>query len=236
MITSLVFTSMVVANPLSFNVNIGASTSKLSNSNTVTPVTGLSKTYTANESTQTKLLIGMGAEYKFQHLSTLPFILSVSLSVYSIDLGVISGEEIPGSNLGLTDKLNYSLTANSTALMLEPRLIYAKDHFQPYLLMGAGYAWNTLDGFQETVPAGSSAAPSNPYGKYTKGNLAYEFGVGIQSFLLAKAPDLLFRLEYRYLNLGDAELGAASGQTTDDRFTSNNIATQIFALGISYQF
>jgi hypothetical protein len=38
------------------------------------------------------------------------------------------------------------------------------------------------------------------------------------------------------LNLGNAELGAASGQSTSERLVSKNISTNIIDLGLSYQF
>ncbi len=179
----------------------------------------------------------MGPEYIFDHLSAIPFTLGLSLSVYYANVGAISGTEIPGSNLGLTDKLNYSLQADSKGILFGPRLMYTAYRFQPYVLADVGYAWNTLRSFSESTPVGSSAAPSNPYNDHTESGFVYGFGAGIQYPLAVKQKStLLFRFEYQYLNLGNGELGAAANQTTDERFASKNTYTNIVDVGLSYQF
>lgn len=235
-ITSLSCVSVAMAGPASINLYMGAAFSRLSSRSTVAPVTGLSKTYTPNQGTQTAPFAGLGVEYAFNHLGAKPFTLSLGLSAYYINLGKVSGTEIPGSNIGLTDPLNYSMKAKSIAALFEPRLIYTACTLQPYLLTGAGYASNTLNSFQESTPAGSHALPGNPYSDHTQGSFAYEFGAGIQYPLTKKNAHLLFRFEYRYLNLGDAELGTASDQTTNDRLEVKNTSANIVDIGLSYLF
>lgn len=234
---SLLFLASIgAANNVDFNVSLGAAFSKLSNNSTVTPTSGLTKTYTADESTQVAPFFGIGGEYTFNHLSKKPLAVSLGLSAYYVDLGKISGTEVPGSNMGLTDTLNYSMKANSLAFLLEPRFIYTSYRVQPYLLLGAGYALNTLNNFKETTPAGSHAVPSNPYGSHTQGEFAYELGAGLQYPFTIKHQHCLLRLDYHYLNVGDAALGAANGQTTNERLRSNNVSTNIISLGLSYLF
>lgn len=223
-----------MANTIHVNLDIGLALSHVSNNAIVSPALGLAKSYTATQGTQSGLFAGGGAEYVFDHPTSLPFSLGLGASAYYVDLGHISGTQTPGSNLGLTDTLNYSMQAhNHTVLLVEPRFAYTAYPLHPYFLAGAGCAWNTLNHFTESTPPGSNAAPSTPYDNHTENSFAYALGAGVQ-YPLTKA--VLLRLEYRYLNLGHSELGAASGQTTSDRLSSNNLTTNIIDLGLSYQF
>lgn len=232
-IAGVAFTGAIMANTLNLSLDAGVAFSQLSNNAAVTPVDGLTKTYTATENRQSAPFAGIGAEYVLDHLTAMPFTLGLGLSAYYIDLGNISGTETPGSTMGLTDALNYSMKASSAAILFEPRFTYTAYHLQPYVLTGIGCAWNTLSHFTETTPAGSHATPSNPYGSHTEGSFAYELGAGAQYPLMT---NLLFRLEYRYLNVGNAALGAASGQTTSERLSSKNISSNVIDVGLSYEF
>ncbi len=225
-----------MAKSLNININTGLALSKLSNSSYVTPVDGLTNTYNAQEGTQIGHFVGIGAEYALGPFTSQPFTLSLGLSVNYIDLGKISGIETPGSNLGLTDTLNYSMQANSIALMFEPRLIYTAYHVQPYFLTGAGSAFNTLNNFEEATPIGSYAVPGSPYSHHTTSGFAYDFGAGLQYPFRAKYANLLFRFEYRYLNLSTVKLGSALGQTTNHHLESNDISINIINVGLSYLF
>ncbi len=228
---------MTIANTVNLNLNFGAVLSQLSNSTSLTTAEGLEKSYTANEGTQSGPFVGIGAEYVLDHLTSMPFALGLGVSAYYIDLGNISGTENPWVTPGLTDTLDYSMQASSVALMFEPRLTYTAYHLQPYILGGIGCAWNSLSNFTETTPPGGGAAASNPYGNNTESSFAYEVGAGVQYPLVAnQSSGFILRFEYRYLNLGRSELGGSSGQTTNQRLTSNNISTNVVDFGLSYQF
>lgn len=234
---SLFFSHMLMANSWDVNVHMGSAHSKLSNSPTVTPVYGLTKSYTVDRRLQSTFFIGVGAEYVFDHLTKKTFELGLGVSAFYINLGDISGTEIPGTNIGLTDPLNYTMKANSKVIMFKPRLIYTANPVKPYVFVGLGYAQNTLNSFSESAPAGSFSLPSSLYANNTNNNLAYELGIGVQyAFLITKKNKLSFNVEYRYLNLGNAKLGTSAGQTTSDSLAINSISTNIFNIGLSYQF
>lgn len=165
-----------------------------------------------------------------------PISFWLGLSAYYIGLSNIAGTEIPGSNIGLTDPLNYRVQAYSVDLLFEPKLAYTQYSLQPYVLTGVGCAWNTLKNFSESTPSDSYASPGNPYANYTESNFSYEqLSLGLQYKFMIKRSTLFTKIEYRYLHLNDAQLGAAAGQTTNDCFTSNNIAVNIFDFGFGYQ-
>lgn len=236
-ISSFAYSALCLASSVNLNLNLGVAFSQLSNTSTVTPIQGLTNTYNTNKKTRTAGFLGAGVEYVFDHLASRPFDLGLGVSGFFTDLGDLSGTETPGSNLGLTDTLNYTMKARSSALLAQSRLIYTQHALQPYLLAGAGYSRNTLSNFTESTVSGSNAAPSNPYTNHTEGSFAYELGAGIQYILMAKAhSDILLGIEYRYLNLGKAELGPTSSQTNNDRLTSKNISTQLVGLNLTYQF
>ena len=131
--SSLAFTNMVMANTLNVNLNAGVAFSQLSNNATVTPVNGLTNAYTADEEMQSAPFMEIGSEYVFDHLTSAPFSLGLGLSAYYVDLGYLSGTETPGSNLGLTDTLNYSMQGRSAGILFEPRFTYTAYHLQPYI-------------------------------------------------------------------------------------------------------
>ncbi len=235
--TLLGFSSYAFAG-IGVNFEAGAAFSQLSNSQYLSPITGLENSYSANEAVQIEPFVGLGAEYDFAHLVPMPFSFGLGLSAYYIDLGTISGTETPGINQRLTAPLDYSMSNQSLALMVEPKIIYTAYRLQPYVFGGIGCAWNTLGDYTETVPSGSTAVPAdNLYGSHTEANFAYEAGAGVQYALWRSRADqhLFLRAEYRYFNLGQSQLNAAVGQGTNDRMSVNS-ATNIIDLGLDYQF
>lgn len=230
----LILVNSLQANTWQLNTFTGLTLSNLSNNSSVSPANGLINTYTNSTSTRPEAFLGIGTEYVCKDIASKPLSLAIGLSGYFIDLSDITGTEIPGSNLGLTAPLDYNIKANSMAVMIEPKLIYNKYPIQPYFMAGIGSDWNTLKNFTESTPAGSLAAPSNPYANNTERNFAYEFGLGLQYYTQSN-DKLSLRLEYRYFNLGTAELGAATGQTTSQRLSSHNMSTNIIDVGLGYQ-
>ncbi len=230
----LIMANTLIANTTQINTFTGLTLTNLSNTGTVTPASGLTNTYIASQSLKPDAFLGFGAEYIFTQVASKPLSIALGLSGYFLGLSDITGTETPGSNLGLTAPLNYSLTASSMAVMLEPKLIYTKDAIQPYFMTGIGADWNSLRNFSESTPPGSLAAPSNPYANATNNNFAYEFAVGLQ-YHTQHNKKLSLRVEYRYFNLGTAELGAATGQTTNQRLSSHNMSTNILDIGLGYQ-
>lgn len=229
------FASSAEANGFGINVNFGAAFSKLGNKQIVTPITDIEKSYTATNSAQTKYFAGGGVEYVFNDMLQKPISFGLGLSAYYIGLSNIAGTEIPGSNIGLTDPLNYRVQAYSVDLLFEPKLAYTQYSLQPYVLTGVGCTWNTLKNFSESTPSDSYASPGNPYANHTESNFSYELGLGLQYKFMIKRSTLFTKIEYRYLNLNDAQLGAAAGQTTSDRFISHNIAVNVVDFGLGYQ-
>ena len=225
------------ADSAALHLDLGLSSTILSNNQEISLVKGLTHSYVADDRNQKGEFFGFGMEYYFERLISSPLILSMGLSGYRINLGDLNGIETPFVNGGLTDTLLYTAQARSSLLMLEPKITLTTHAIQPYIFAGIGYAWNTLQKFSETTPPGSTAAPGNPYSDHTKQNIATELGLGLQ-YVFGSTPTKQYALhiEYQHFNLGTLELGNASGQTTNDRLTVQSSKADIFNLGFMYRF
>lgn len=236
-IAPITLSSAALASPFILSIGAGDAISRLSNNTIVTPVTGLQKTYNAKVTTNNMLMTTAGIGYNFGPIKHSPFMLRVDLNYFYTNLGRLSGTEIPGSNLGFTDTLDYSLKAHTQGLMLTPKIIYTHYKIQPYLQLGLGYAWNSLQDFSETEVPGSAALPANPYANNTIEHFAYSFGLGVH-IPMDKWINAHFSadLGYEYLNVGVGKLGKAVGQDTADRFTTRPIGINIALASLAYQF
>lgn len=233
------FAGSVFANTIDINFIVGAAFSRVSNERYMSPVTGLINSYASNELVKTRPFYGFGADYSFDHITTLPVTVEMGLSLYSIGSSTITGIETPGVNIipSPQDTLTYKIQTKNVTLLLEPKLIYTAFYLQPYVLGGFGYARNTLYNFSEGTVPGSLAVPStSPYPSHTQTMFAYEAGLGLQHIFWENKNNqaILFRIDYRYLNLGQSRLGTASAQTTDQHITVHNTAN-IVDFGITYR-
>lgn len=168
-----------------------------------------------------------------------PFGFGLGPSLHYLNLGKISGTQIPAANiLPDGDPLDYSMKGQSGVLLLEPQIMFTAYRLQPYVFGGIGCAWNTLSNYTETTPPGSGAAPAdNLYGAHTEASFASELGAGLQYLVWrgAEQESVGLRAEYRYFNLGQARLGAANGQIGSSRMKAN-LSANVVDIGIAYHF
>lgn len=197
--------------------------------------------YIADQDTVFGYMAGMGLVYSFDKVSPAPFTYNFGLMGYFVEMGNVEGTEYPFINAGSFDTLDYHFKAKSVAFMLQPRIIYTKYPFQPYVFLGIGMAKNHLYDYKEkpSDPSGSAVAAPNPYASKTVTSYAYEVGAGIQHKISHDTKNnfkYLLSLDYRYMNLGDAELGVMPGQLTRDAPKVNNLNTQALVFSITTQF
>jgi opacity protein-like surface antigen len=189
--------------------------------------------------TQTRLMPGLGIGHTFDQFAQ-PINISLGLSGYYSNLGKVKGREYPFIDDGVFDSLNYQFYTRSIAAMVESRLIYLFHGWQPYALIGMGAARNYLYHYSETptIFAESAATSPYPFANHTLTSFAYELGVGVQKQIFADVKHRLqyyVSLDYRYMNLGKAELGASAVQASNDRIQITHLTTQalIFSLKLS---
>lgn len=220
-------------------VSAGPSFARNDNSNTVRINNAVINNYDAQTRTIWNALVGIGANYTVQNIFNGCYDLSLGAAGYYVDMGDVKGIEHPFVNGGSFDTLNYTFDTKSFALMLESRLFYSATDWRPFALIGAGWAWNRLSGFNET-PTNSalSAAPSQiQFGNQTNSHFAYELGVGLQHDLFHDdMHHILYTasLDYRYINFGSGKLGntPAGDQLEVEHLSAQAIMLTLNAAGL----
>ena len=102
-------------------------------------------------------------------------------------------------------------------------------------------AWNTLYDYEEVPTNPNSGAVPSPefYRDKTHTALAYEVGIGLQYELPHKHTHMFHYLvsaDYRYMNMGEAELGTMHSQTTSDHLEVSPLSAQALVLAVTIIF
>ena len=220
----------------------GGAMSDLGNNSSVAINSFQTNTYNATSSSSTNSIFGIAIGHEFApSYGTRNVKIVLGLGAHFINLGTVKGIESPLSNLGDFDTLNYQFSASSTAIMAETRFVYSASSWRPYLLTGLGGAWNSLSGYAEVpTDSNSGASPaSHLFTDNTQGSFAYEIGVGIlHPIYHDRKNEIIYDLglDYRYLHLGNAQLGLSSSQTTTDHLQANNMNAQAIMFTLSASF
>ena len=220
----------------------GGAMSDLGNNSSVAITSSQTNTYNATSSSSTNSIFGIGIGHEFApSYGERNVKIVLGLGAHFINLGTIKGIESPFSNQGNFATLNYQFSASSTAIMAETRFVYTASSWQPYLLTGFGGAWNSLTGYNEVpTDSNSGASPaSHVFTDNTQGSFAYEIGVGIlHPIYHDRKNEIIYSLglDYRYLRLGDAQLGLSSAQTTTEHLQANNTNVQAIMFTLSASF
>jgi len=219
-------------------ISLGPDFSRLNNDEYVSINNMVVNEYKSNNATNSKFIWGAGIAHTFNNIYCTPISISLGLADYFIDYGHVSGIKYPLVNDGIYDSLNYKFEAKSNALMLESRFYYDYKSWQPFILVGAGNAWNKLSDYSEvpTNPSLSAAPGTVLYGSHTETSFAYELGLGIQHDLFnCVKKRVLFSgsLDYRYINTGKGRLNNFPAITTNDHLKINNLNTQALMFSIT---
>lgn len=219
----------------------GAIFSQLSNNKSVQVHPLVTNLYEADEEMKSGSLAGATVAYAFEGWEKHHIALSLGLSGYYLNYGEVEGTEYPFANAGSFDTLDYQFNAHSFALMLEPKLVYTQFAWQPYFFVGIGSAWNRLSDYDEkpSNPAGSAAPAAQAFSSKTVNAFAYELGIGVQHEFAHRAQNMFrYRLaaDYRYMNLGHADLGTMPGQLTSDHLHVSPLSTQALVVSFTTLF
>ena len=187
--------------------------------------------YQAQAARQVSPMLGLGVSNMFRNLGDQPIDLSAGLTLYYAHLGNVKGTEFPFANDGSFDTLNYQFNIKTTTLLAESRLYSTYFDWQPYALVGLGAAWNEASNYSEVPsnPALGGAPAPQVFSNHTTANFAYEFGVGVQHQVAQDCVNHIryfAALDYRYLNLGKAQLGSFPAQSVGSGLTVDNLYTQ----------
>lgn len=239
-LTSLLLGSTLAATANHYEISAmgGMTISELSNNESVQVNPMVINDYDTDEDTSIGPIVGFGLRYGFDGLAHDNLSLTLGVSGYYLNYGDIEGTEYPFVNAGSFDTLDYHFRTRTVALMFEPRLVYSKYRFQPYLLTGIGSAWNHAYNYKEmpTDPNGSAAPAPNAFRSQTVNSFAYEVGLGVQYKFDKDIYHHLVSLDYRYMNMGHADLGTMAGQLTSDHLEVSPLATQAIVLSLTTAF
>jgi hypothetical protein len=162
-------------------------------------------------------------------------------AAYYVDFDKIHGVEFPFSNSGAFDTLNYQFLASGAALFLESRVIFSASCWHPFLVLGAGNAWNHLSAYDETpTDSASSASPTAAFFRNnTMSSFAYEAGVGVSHQLsvdIKRDITYSYALEYHYFNFGAGKFAQSSLQTGDQALGVKTLHANAILLSLSAAF
>jgi len=225
-------------------ISAGGAFSNLSNDETLRINSFVVNRYATNTNSQIEPLTGLGIGYVFNDIYEIdnrPFDLNLNLSAYYLNFDKVKGTEYPFVNAGSFDTLNYQFSADSTFIMIEPRLLYTINCWQPYLLLGIGVSSNRLDSYNEepTNSAGGAAPVPIMFGGHTMNAFAYEAGFGVQRQIFADQTNKLYyflSLDYRYINLGEGQLANFPAKTSGSHLTVSQLDTQSIMLSLRVHF
>ncbi len=181
----------------------------------VNPLTDSFYIYTPNRSNQTSGLFDsfIGLERLFNPQWAvqigLGYVRSGNLSVQG---ALLQGADIPSAN-----QFAYEYSVITNQLMAEGKLLYQfRESFHPYLFLGVGGASNKAQDYTTTVPPFLTF--TREYADNTHNSFTYAAGVGVD---MDVANHLRLGLGYRYADLGKAQLGNA---TIDTSFVSGTLS------------
>lgn len=132
------------------------------------------------------------------------------------------------------DTLNYTYKMKNYLFLGNLQWLWdlSNNPFHPYLNMGLGVVWNGLFDYNETSPAGSTAAPMlTPFRDHMQSQLAYGFGIGFDSSI----KHFGVQVGYQFLALGKAQLGTTRVQTTGEALKTDNIYLHLFELSFYFK-
>ena len=161
---------------------------------------------------------------------------------FALDLGIdldqvatnyrANGHLQQGADLQSANRYNYNYSATTRQVLAEGKLLYQIAVLHPYLLVGAGAAFNTAYNFNTSVPPNLTF--TRQYNDNTATSFTYALGFGLDFDVAAQ---LRLGLGYRYTDLGEIQLGQASidntpvsGAITQTHMHTNMILAQLTLL------
>ena len=161
-------------------------------------------------------------------------------SPYDVRIGVsaayIGNIQLTGINQQFAqpdfDTLNYKYKINSYTAMGTAKLLYTVNKkWHPYVNARLGYANNVSYDYEES-PRIAGAVPMPAFSSHGSNSFAYGFGLGMMMRLNSKFS---VGLGYQFEDLGYAELGRSSTQTSNDTPSLQHIYLNEVLLNLSYK-
>ena len=160
--------------------------------------------------------------------------LYVGVDAYYVEMGDHEGllKTVIESNNPICD-LAYSYNVRSIPVFLSTRLTVPSKPFQPYLLAGLGVSWNRASDYKDApIDQDSGNAPTmTTFVPASKNAIAFELGAGMKGHLSSSTS---LALEYHFMHLGEAELGAPDGFTSESMLKTGDNNLHMLVLKIIF--
>lgn len=192
--------------------------------------------YVGNQSSEFAYMLGIGAGLNKQ-LGTKTN-MALSLNLYRVQFNDASGVVQPLYNFATDfDQLNYTYTIKPAYIgMLQAQFSWPYQlkqfNLNPYIMAGAGMAYERVTNYQETTPAGSTASPmTNPFGNNSSVHAAWSIGFGVSHEFVNHNS---VSMGYQYFWADRASLSPSLSQSTQ-----NELQTPVLQghfLNITYSF
>ena len=189
--------------------------------------------YTVSSASTVNGLAGVGSGYQW-NFRQVSFDLGFSAYYLSTEA---SGVNSPFINGGSFDTLNYTVSGDSYAFLVEPKFMWDTPKFQPYIFTGVGLALNYLSDYVETpsVLNGGATPTTPPFNNATTPDVAYEAGIGLQTRLGLDSPWGV-SVEYRFMGLGDATLSTYTGQPNNQALKFGQLYADVIGVSLTGPF
>ena len=159
--------------------------------------------YTANTSRQSVGLAGIFLGYEWEWRT--PWLIQTGISYHQSSAFTAKGTLTQGLDTASQDTYQYQYDILVRQLLIESKWLYTIQQYHPYVLAGAGVAFNTASDYTTTVPTESNLTAE--YQNYTTTSFSYALGFGVDTDL---SDHVRLGLGYRFTDLGKAQLGNAT--------------------------
>ena len=217
--------------------NIGNNTSRITYSSGV-PIIDAYPLSNQNASTS---LFSLNGGYEFSGVNWQPAI-AIGLGLYTNPVDYDFNGHVIETVTGASPVTlyNYTYNINSTRLMAEVQFTWMMKIISPFINLGAGPGWNTLNSYTESPVTNTGAVGQPPFHSNSSLNLAYQAGIGISTaFNYANhASDFLpdrISIGYRYANLGQTSF-ATRGASYPYKLNTGSLTTNDVYISYTHLF
>ena len=188
--------------------------------------------YTADHSNMA-VLLGVQAGRRWETSNKWLSAISLGAQYQYFFASNVSGQVVQFALPQFTN-YNYKWRTDSNVILGHAKLNFIDyKRFSPYVSAGVGAAFNTNGHyFEDALPVVTPRISPN-YQAYSKSQLAYIFGTGID---FRFSPELIMSVGYQYSNLGQLGSGYGTDSWSAERLNLGHDQSNAFLLGLTYLF
>ncbi|MDX1901229.1 MAG: outer membrane beta-barrel protein [Gammaproteobacteria bacterium] len=169
----------------------------------------------------------VGVESAFQH----NIFGQIGLSYYLTNTLTTKGDILQFNDPSFNN-LSYQFKTKNQRILIETKLLFTlKQNLHPYLLAGAGLAFNRSYGYSEQSLDGASVPMQSSFANHSATSFSYTVGLGVD---VDVSTHVRLGGSYRYVDLGQAGLGTTASQSSTQTLNYNHLKTNEFLVQLDY--